>query len=481
MPAPVNFEALMAGSPNAYVVLDRNLVIVWMNEAYLAATMRAREELLGQSMFVAFPSDPGSESHMLLDGSFQRVLDSGQRDEIALIRYDIRDPDGNMATRYWSATHTPLTGAEGAVEYILQHTVDVTELQNLRALRDAMGVVQRASAVQARNRDLSEESEQLKALFEQAPGFVALLSGPDHTFRLANRAYLQLVGQRDVIGKGVAEALPEIVDQGFIAVLDTVRATREPYFGRGEKVVLENASLGRSYERYLDFIYQPIIADSGEVTGVLVQGHDVSEQIEAQEQQALLINELNHRVKNTLAIVQSLASQSFKGVSGSEDARRRFDARLGALAAAHSLLTAQNWKAARLWDTIRSAVEATAGSDIARIHCEGPDLQLRPQAAMSAAMMIHELSTNAIKYGALSVSQGRVDLRWSIAEQDDRHHLLLEWRETGGPPVTIPERRGFGTRLIETGISTGSGGKARLEFLPQGLLCTVDAILPKDQ
>lgn len=478
MPGLIAFQAIMENSPNAYVVLDRNLAIVWMNDAYLRTTMRSREDLLGQPMFEAFPSDPESESHRLLDASFQRVLATGQRDEIALIRYDIRDATGGMATRYWSATHTPIAGDAGPTDFILQHTVDVTELHNLRAWREEMGVVRRASAVQARNRDLTEESDQLRALFEQAPGFVAVLGGPGHEFRLANRAYRQLVGQRALVGRNVAQALPEIVEQGFVALLDQVYLTGETYAGHAERVVLDSGSGG---ERYLDFVCQPIQGDGGEISGVLVQGHDVTTQVLAQERQALLINELNHRVKNTLAVVQSLASQSFRNAGEAGGARRDFEARLNALSAANTLLTAGSWQAASLRDTVRVAIAATAGSDIDRVHLDGPEIELPPQAAMSAAMLIHELSTNAIKHGALSASAGRIDLTWTVEDGADCRIMALKWKERGGPTVAEPSHRSFGTRLIQRGIATEYGSRVGLDFQAEGLLCTIDARLPLER
>jgi PAS domain S-box-containing protein len=277
----IDFEALLAGSPNPYVVLDPSLVIVWMNKAYLSATMREREDILGRTIFDAFPSDPASESYQLLKGSFDRVRQTRKADEIALIRYDIRNADGSMDLRYWSATHTPLLDQQGEVSLILQHTVDVTELQSLRVMRDEMGIVQRAQAVQARNRDLAAESERLRSLFEQAPGFVAILSGPDHVFQLANEAYRNLVGERDLAGKRVAEALPEVVDQGFVDLLTKVHDSGTAYVGRREKVVLHNERLARGSERYLDFLYQPIFTDGGQVSGIFVQGHDVTEQVTA--------------------------------------------------------------------------------------------------------------------------------------------------------------------------------------------------------
>ncbi|WP_439648389.1 sensor histidine kinase [Croceibacterium aestuarii] len=469
----IDFETLFSRSPNPYVVLDPNFAIVWMNEAYLDVTMRRREEIIGRNMFDAFPSDPGSESHRLLRGSFERVLDSAETDEIALIRYDIPNPDGGVEEHYWSATHTPLLDEKGDVAFILQHTVDVTELHGLRRLRDEKGLVERANAVQARNLDLSAEAERLTSLFEQAPGFMALLGGHDHRFELANDAYLRLVSKEDIVGKTVAEALPEVVGQGFVDLLDKVYASGKAYAGHAVEVVLKNEAEDRAERRYLDFIYQPIFATGGAVTGIFVQGHDVTEQVESAEAQKLLINELNHRVKNTLAIVQGLAAQSFRQIDDAGDARATFDARLSALAAAHSLLTQTNWESAKLREMVRSSIEASAGADIERFTLSGPDISLPPQTAVSLAMTLHELSTNAIKYGALSNDVGKVDVVWTLERDDGVAAIKIDWCESGGPEVTPPQRRGFGTRLIERGLTGDGGTSVSLDFSPGGLHCRI--------
>jgi PAS domain S-box-containing protein len=473
----IDFKTLMTLSPNPYVLLDRDLTIVWMNDAYLRVTGRSHGELISRPMFDAFPSDPASESHRLLKGSFERVIRTRQADELALIRYDIEKQDGAMDARYWSATHTPLQDASGEVEFILQHTVDVTELHGLRTMRDEMRIVERASRIQSQNLDLSEQTERLRTMFEQAPGFVALLTGPEHRFTLANAAYRQLVGGRDVIGQTVAEALPEVVNQGFVQLLDTVSASGQPYVGRQVKVTLARGS--EEDERFLDFIYQPILGPDGSATGVLVQGQDVTDQVEAQEVQRLLINELNHRVKNTLAIVQALATQSFRNLQGADEARRTLDARLHALASAHALLTSNNWEAARLADAVRKSAEATAGADVDRIHLNGPDIVLAPQAAVSLAMIVHELTTNAIKYGALSTPEGTIEVLWSVGKGDNSgRELALSWKERGGPPAIQPEKPGFGTRLVRRGLSGERGSAATLNFTPEGLEYHVTMELP---
>jgi len=456
--------------------MDSNLVIQWMNEAYLRVTMRSRDGIIGRKIFDAFPSDPDSDSFRQLDESLKRTLDTGETDEIALIRYDIARQDGGMDVRYWSATHTPLTDDEGNVEYILQHTVDVTELQNLRQLRAEMDVVRRANAVEARNRDLQEEARWMNELFEQAPGFVAVLEGEDHRFRMANEAYLELVGRSDIIGQPVREALPEVVDQGFIGFLDRVRATGEPYFGRREPVLLEKDEGEAPTKLFLNFIYQPIFNDDDEVTGIMVQGYDITEEVEYEQRQRLLINELNHRVKNTLAVVQGLAGQSFGTVEGSEKARAIFDGRLQALAAAHTLLTQTSWGSADLCDIVTGSAEATAGDLIERFSISGPALTLPPQTSVSLAMIVHELCTNAIKYGALSVATGKVTVDWKVEEVGSEQKLTLHWQESGGPLVVEPTRRGFGTRLISRGMST-EWGKVEMKFRPEGLVCTISARL----
>ena len=432
-------------------------------------------------MFDAFPADPQSESYRQLKDSFDHVIETGETDEIALIRYDIAGPDGTMETRYWSATHTPVKDDAGQLEYILQHTVDVTELHNLRQMRAEMGVVRRAGAVQARNRDLERESQRLLELFQQAPGFVAVLGGPDHIFQMTNASYLDLVGRTDIVGQAVRDALPEVVAQGFVDVLDEVYRTGKPYLGRRERVFLEGQVGSYRGERVLNFIFQPIFAQDGKVGGIIVQGYDVTEEVEYEERQSLLIKELNHRVKNTLAVVQGLAHQTFRAVPGAEAAIGTYKARLQALAAAHGLLTESSWSPAQVRQIVDLTVGAAFGPTDGRLVLEGPDYLLNPEVALALTMIVHELTTNAIKYGAFSNDQGQVTVSWTISATEDSGDtcdtLALTWRETGGPPVSPPERGGFGMRLIRSGISSKRGTHVDLHFEPEGLVCELEVML----
>jgi len=204
----------------------------------------------------------------------------------------------------------------------------------------------------------------------------------------------------------------------------------------------------------------------------------VLERKRTEEHQRLLLNELNHRVKNTLAVIQSIASQTFRGESAAPDARRAFESRLTALAGAHDLLTGRNWEAAPLSQVIeRAGIGCGAGGE--RVRIEGDDVELAPRTAVSIAMALHELCTNAVKYGALSNESGSVTVRWSIDGSDGQRRLRLEWIETGGPPVSPPSRRGFGSRMIERGLASELGGTVALEFRPEGVRCLVDAPLPE--
>lgn len=290
----IDFKALFDSSPNPYVLLSPDFTIIGMNEAYLGVTMRTREDITGRNIFEAFPGEgPGVAQ---LKASLERARQTRRPDHLALIHYDIPRPSGNgFEERFWSATHTPLLDAAGQVAYLLQHTVDVTELHRLRMAARAThvpsgveaqvegDVFRRAQAVQEANLSLDAERRHLRRLFEQAPGFMAVLSGPEHRFELANAAYSQLVGHRDVIGKTVREALPDIAGQGFFELLDNVYSSGEPFVGRALQVKLRQEPGAAPEEHYVDLVYQPIMGGDGAVSGIFVQGHDITERILAEQ------------------------------------------------------------------------------------------------------------------------------------------------------------------------------------------------------
>jgi PAS domain S-box-containing protein len=241
------------------------------------------------------------------------------------------------------------------------------------------------------------------------------------------------------------------------AVYDTEYRT----VGREDGIVRWVAAKGRG-----------IFDEAGRCIRVIGTAIDITNRKHAEAHQRLLIDELSHRAKNLLAIVQSIAHQTMRGIGSPDEMRTSFEGRLGALGAAHSILTQERWESAPIARIITDTISSIA--DTKRVNIDGPDLMLPPKTAVSMAMAIHELSTNALKYGALSTDVGTVQVRWSTS--NDR--LALQWRERGGPPVKTPERRGFGTRMIQRGLAAELGGTVDIDFAADGLVCRVEAPIP---
>lgn len=481
-----DLAAAFDASPNPYMLLTPDLRYAGMNAAYLEAVGSTREALVGRTVFEVFDGGPGEEAPAnarQLRASFDKVLATGRADHIALIPYamPVVGPNGAISheERFWSATHTPILRG-GRVAWILQHTQDITELERLRrqaagegsqpavsALDALLGgdLLNRARRVQADNARLERERNRLEDMFMQAPGFIAVLRGPEHVFELVNEAYTRIVGGRTVVGRSVRDALPEVKDQGFLELLDQVFQTGEPFEGQGLRVRLRNDQ-GRLEDRWVNFVYQPVRDAGGVVVGVFVQGHDATDQALAAERQRLMIDELNHRVKNTLATVQSIAMQTARSHADPKTFAESFQARLMSLSHTHDLLTRSHWEGAELREVLE---HETTAHGAARVSLNGPALALAPSQALALGMILHELATNAAKYGALSAPGGRVLVDWTLADQRNRR-LSLTWRETGGPPVAPPARRGFGSRLIERSVRHDLAGEAELRYEPGGLV-----------
>jgi two-component sensor histidine kinase len=208
---------------------------------------------------------------------------------------------------------------------------------------------------------------------------------------------------------------------------------------------------------------------------VLAAVVDISSRKRHEAHRDLLIAELNHRVKNTLAVVQSIANQTFKGARASPEAKAAFEGRLIALACAHDLLTRSSWESAALEDVAADTLQVR-GPNKQRISLSGPPVLLRPRPALALAMAFHELSTNAAKYGALSSDDGRIDVSW-MKSDGPAPQLTLVWREQGGPPVKPPRRRGFGSLLLERMLGTDLDGEVAADYRADGLVCTITAPL----
>jgi PAS domain S-box-containing protein len=282
----VDFAAVFEASPNPYMVVDCDLRYVAVNNAYCEATHRTRESLVGSKLLEQFPHDPSSPNNTQarrLADSLRGVFATGKPDVLPLIHYRI-EINGTYEDIYWSATHSPVVGADGTVEYVLQHTVNVTQLQRNRttSLQIEAGILGRAEAGEIRTATLDRSLRDLLSVFDQAPGFVAVTRGKDHVFELSNPGYRRLVGGRDVVGRSVRDVLPE-VEPYFMGLLDRVYESGEPFVGNGLPVTLANEA-GEVTQVFVDFVYQPLNGVDGKRIGILVFGYDVTNRVHAERE-----------------------------------------------------------------------------------------------------------------------------------------------------------------------------------------------------
>ncbi len=313
---------------------------------------------------------------------------------------------------------------------------------------------------------LKASEERYRRIFEQTSDLI-LTTDLDRFITDCNPSAAKAVGfkREEVIGRRTSE---------FISAED---------FDRGTEAMREKLEHGgttrydvRVRSRSGEWLFWEInsgltYGEDGKPVGLHVVGRDISDRKRFERQQQILVGELNHRVKNTLAIVQSLAHQTF-AKEASSAAIASFEGRLQALAAAHNLLTSKSWEAASMAEVVTELLTPFCGPE--RLVIDGPTLMLPPSTAVVLALATHELATNAAKYGALSNDIGRVSVRWKV----DRDKLTFVWSETGGPPVASASRTGFGTKLIKRTLAAELKGTAVLEFEPAGLICRVAAPLP---
>ncbi len=218
----------------------------------------------------------------------------------------------------------------------------------------------------------------------------------------------------------------------------------------------------------------PLKDDAGTVRGLLKILRDRTEHRQAEERQLLLNQELAHRVKNTLAVVQAISAQTFRGDGTFAEARQSFNDRLIALARAHDVLMSGSWSSASLRALVDGIAIVRGQNDEKQIRVSGPEVTLGPRAALSFALVLHELATNAVKYGALSTTEGTVSIAWDIVGSAGEPRLHFEWREQGGPVVKPPSRKGFGSRLIEGSFHKEPGDEIKLAYPPEGVELTLE-------
>ncbi|MGZ3409960.1 MAG: HWE histidine kinase domain-containing protein [Xanthobacteraceae bacterium] len=248
---------------------------------------------------------------------------------------------------------------------------------------------------------------------------------------------------------------------------------------RGETIAGEELEVRFTDGSAISLLAQanPMRNSAGDVIGAVSACIDITDRKRIEDHRVLLLNELNHRVKNTLATVQSIAAQSFRGAAAEPTARKLFESRLMALSRAHNVLTRENWEGAYLGEIVAESLSPYQGGDRGRFELNGPPVWFSSKMALAISMALHELATNASKYGALSTEFGRVVVEWNIDKSVSPAQLKIIWSERDGPSVAAPARKGFGSRLIERGLAQELGGQARIDYLPTGIVCEITAPL----
>ena len=299
---------------------------------------------------------------------------------------------------------------------------------------------------------------------------------PDHPIIFANDSFLRLTGysRAEVIG----QSFNFLMERG--ATAEALKSL-EAAFGedcRETQEILYHRKDGTTFWTGIEI--SPVRDAQGIVQQHFASFIDLTKHKQEQVDSRALIGELNHRVKNTLATVQSIVRQALRNDNDLDAIRRAIEARLFALARSHDLLTRNNWQGTGLFDLVREAISSfTPDKDaISRITFRGPNVCISPNSALALGITIHELATNAVKYGSLSNETGRIDMEWTIVPGAEGDRLQLCWQEAGGPPIGPPARRGFGLRMIERGLASELQGIVELGFPAGGLVCTIDVPVP---
>ncbi|MFC1455148.1 PAS domain-containing protein [Microvirga arabica] len=382
--------------------------------------------------------------------------------EIALAggtaRFQGPTPTAKGTPKWWDVAVTPIRGADGEVEKLLSVSRDIT-------------------AAKEAEEALRQSQRRLNAVLNNASVSIFLMDDQQHCVYM-NAAAEKLTGYTlaEVTGRPLHDVIHHTHPDGSHFPLEDCpidRAFPEEHQVQGEEVFVHKD--GSFYP--VAFTASPIHNEEAKAIGTIIEVRDISAEKKAQEHQRLLINELNHRVKNTLATVQSITSQTLRNAATAQSAKDALEGRLLALSRTHDVLTRENWESAELREIVAQAVEPYRGQGEDRFHLEGTWVRLPPRMALALAMALQELATNAVKYGALSNATGTIRITWRIDGLQSPARLHLRWEESGGPAVVAPTRRGFGTRLIERSLAQDLDGEVQIEFAPTGVVCTVNALI----
>ena len=300
---------------------------------------------------------------------------------------------------------------------------------------------------------------------------------PDHPIIFVNDSFLSLTGydREEVLGKSFNFLMANGSDA---EALTRIKAEFEGSSSTGTEVLCRRKD---GSEFWAAVFISPVRDAGGDIVQYFASLVDLTKHMEDEVRSRMLIDELNHRVKNTLSTVQSIVWQTLRTTTDPKAIRQSIESRLFALSRSHDLLTREKWESAGLLDIAHDALEpfGVSGGRADRIVITGENIRFPPNAALALSIAFNELATNAVKYGALSNAAGSILIGWTMETAPAGKQLLLSWKEKDGPPVTPPAHKGFGSRVLERGLTHELEGTVHLDYRPDGLVCTMDIPLPR--
>ncbi len=298
----------------------------------------------------------------------------------------------------------------------------------------------------------------------------------DNPIIFANDSFLELTGfEREEV---LAQSFNFLLAAGTSEdTLEKIEAAFESESGVDPEIHFRRKNGG---EFWASLFVSPVKDEDGKVVQHFLSLVEMTKYKNAQAHAAMLIDELNHRVKNTLATVQSIVTQAVRNNSDPIIVRESIETRIAALSRSHDLLARDKWEGAGLHDLIDEALTPFSVTEgrAERFTVEGENIRLSPKATLALGIAFNEMATNAVKYGAFSNEAGNISISWTIVSKDGGRWLCLRWRETDGPPVTAPSRKGFGSRVIEQGLAHELSGEVKVDYALGGLVCTIEVPVP---
>ena len=462
------FAAAVRATRMPMVITDPRLPdnpIVYVNDAFVKLTGYAREEIIGRNC--RFLQGPETDPEDVV-----RIRDAIERRVTIEIDLKNRRKDG---TAFWNKVLvSPVFDPDGELTYFFASQYDVTlEKERLVLLQKDRDALEAES--ERRSLELIQSEERLR--FTLKAGRLGAWSLDLGVMRLvASDGFKENIGRSPndplTYEEMIAAVHPEDRERK-LAARDAAIAGHSDY----DIEVRIVTPLGET--RWLQLRGQASYRADGTPLSIAGISLDITGRKRAEEHRDLLAGELNHRIQNTLATVQSISRQTLRGASSLEEAQIAMESRLRSLAAATEMLSRGSGDWATLTEVVIAALHPFGVEQDHRFKIGGPILRLAPRVALAFALAIHELATNSVKYGSLSKDEGRVIVSWDVVDGSSPTRLWFQWQEVGGPPVSQPTRTGFGSRMIERALAQEIGGTAEIEYRPRGIVFTAEAPLPE--